>query len=418
MSNDDNANRMPDYMNDPEYIAETPNWDQVDSLTEHMEEVAFEEYTKAERLITKPQNREGYITIVDRDEISGVVYKRMIAPDNRLELSSIKELERLRSNRTYIIDKIFTSKRVHMLAGPSGVNKTSWLLPMIHDWYEGKDVMGFKSNPVPYLYVSCDRPLDGVGEVLERLGLEKWDLHCHSLGSIRRQFKLGSTRKLSIFDLTELFPYVKVFFIEGIASLKGMSKNPNDYAENMQYWSEVGHMCEERDITILGVTHCAKAKPGEKYDNPRDQIIGSVGLPASTDTLLIMQFDEAKDITNKGRKLYVLPRNVAPFSIRYKVGDKGRLEVMTEEEFQEQEVHAKQVAHTDSLSSTRKMMLMDSMLIWDGLPMPFTMDDIVKYAEFNNVSRASAYRWKDMKIQTGEILESSSKGKFVKGRIN
>lgn len=380
-------------------------------------EMEEEEYNKYDRLVVAPKNRDGFITIVDRIE-NGKPQYRMVPPDDRDFMDSSSALEQLRKDRYYIIDKVFTGRRVHMLAGPSGVNKTTWLLPTIKDWSEGKDVMGYKSYPAPYMYISCDRPLDGIGEVLERLGLQDWKICCHSLGSIREKFKLGSTRKLDVKDFTELFPRIKVFFIEGIASLRGSSRNPNDYAENMQYWSEIGHMCEDRDVTIFGVTHCAKAKPGEKYDNPRDQIIGSVGLPASTDTVMIMQFDESKDVTNKGRRLFVLPRNVAPFVMRYRLGEKGGLLPVTEEEWQENEERHKAVHKQEAISNAKRTMILDSLLIhWKDRMEPFTMREIVDYAELNGSSKTAAYRWKDDKIESRELIEVKQ-GQFRTGKLN
>lgn len=389
----------------------------VDAAIEY-EKIEEEKYASQTSLVIAPKNRDGYITIGDRNAVTGVPEKRAIMPNDKAYIDSSGTLRKLRSARYYIVDKLFTAQRVHMLAGPSGVNKTTWLLPMIKEWSEGKDVLGYKSNPVPYMYVSCDRPLDGVGEVLERLELQDWKICCQSLGSIRKEFNLGSTRKLTIKDFTELYPQIKVFFIEGIGTLKVSSHNPNDYAENMQYWSEIGHMCEDRDVTIFGVTHCAKAKPGEKYDNPRDQVIGSVGLPASTDTIMIMQFDESKDVTNRGRKLYVIPRNVAPFVMRFKLGEKGGLESVTEEEFQENETRIKKIHKQDLASNSRRTMILDSfLLLWQDKPGTFTMKEVVAYAEANGSSQPAAYRWKDDKIASKELIELKS-GHYRPSKLN
>src|SRR2546425_5842464 len=76
-----------------------------------------------------------------------------------------------------LIDVILPEREVSLLGGPAGSGKTTWALQtLVEQWQRGKDVLGFKSHPVPWMYVSSDRSLDSVSATLERIKVPSRDV--------------------------------------------------------------------------------------------------------------------------------------------------------------------------------------------------------------------------------------------------
>ncbi len=69
----------------------------------------------------------------------------------------------------WIIETLMPTREVHLIGGPSGVGKSTWLFQMLADWQKGLPVFGFKSNPGNFIYVSCDRSDQSVGMTMDRV---------------------------------------------------------------------------------------------------------------------------------------------------------------------------------------------------------------------------------------------------------
>src|SRR5882672_2794238 len=84
--------------------------------------------------------------------------------------------------RDHLVDRILPKYAVHLVGGPSGSNKTTWLLQtLVQEWSKGKLVLGNASHPVPWLYISADRPSDSVWETMERIGIPKDGMRIYSV---------------------------------------------------------------------------------------------------------------------------------------------------------------------------------------------------------------------------------------------
>src|SRR4051812_25576556 len=70
----------------------------------------------------------------------------------------------------YLVDKLLPKYQLHLIGGPSGAGKTTWLFQQIEEWRNGRDVLGHKSNPEPFVYVACDRSIDNLEQTRLRTG--------------------------------------------------------------------------------------------------------------------------------------------------------------------------------------------------------------------------------------------------------
>ena len=238
--------------------------------------------------------------------------------------------ERIRRTRRlgWLIERVWPEGTVHLLAGPSGVGKTTWMLPAIKDWSEGKPVLGFKSYPKPFVYIMCDRNDTDLQRTLDRLKLTNWEIPAYSIESLGHNDNyMIEPDTITIESLPRIFPWAKVFFIEAYNWFyKGSSKNGavGDYQATLRFWSKVRDHFSQRDLTIIATTHEAK---GNEYTRTRDKVYGNVGQVAVAGTIMTMEFDQKDEDT---RYLRIAPRDSKEFTCEYKFDESGILQFKAE----------------------------------------------------------------------------------------
>ncbi|SRR6266478_3025329 len=225
----------------------------------------------------------------------------------------------------YLIDPLFPTRRIHIIGGPSGSAKTTWLLQtLVLDWQHGREVMGCKSNPVPWSYIAADRTEDDLLETLERMHIPKDAFHYHCL--------FGSKER----DVCKIIRHVanlsykpKLIVIEGFAALMPAKTNINSYQDVRNFLEDITALVLELDITVIGVVHSPKTKEGEGYLNIRQKVLGSVAWAASCSTVVVAEEIYEQDTqgltSSSTRRFYFLPRNGANIHVDYQFNAEGRL---------------------------------------------------------------------------------------------
>lgn len=202
---------------------------------------------------------------------------------------------------SFLIDEVLPQGRVSLLGGVSDVGKTSFILPLLLEWEQGKPVLSKPSHPVPWAYVSGDRLLQDAHDKLNQLGIPKT--------AIRMIPASGRDHKgwLSIlFAAARLVPRPEFLVVEGFSEMCGESR-----AEVITHLEETGAMCQgcqefPTGLTVLGIVESPKQKPYERYPNPRQRISGSSawGYKAST-VLLLESVKGDEELLTDRRVLYV-----------------------------------------------------------------------------------------------------------------
>jgi hypothetical protein len=198
----------------------------------------------------------------------------------------------------YLIETILPKREVHLLGGPSGAGKTRWLLTtLLMHWRHGLPVLGYKSYPVPWVYIAADRTLDSVGRTMAGMGLSlsgipivpAWD------------DKLGLN---GIFDGIDKAG-ASLAIIESFGSFVEPPYNSNNVKSLLQLCSRA---CQKGNLTIIGVVESPKMKPYERYENPRQRISGAAAWGHFSETIFLVEPDP-KDPESLNRTLWVCPRN-------------------------------------------------------------------------------------------------------------
>jgi hypothetical protein len=213
---------------------------------------------------------------------------------------------RKRHHQDHLIDRLLPEREVHLLAGPSGAGKTTWLTAFLHSWSHGEAIFGNKSHPAPYLYISLDRSYSSVLRTLDRLGMAHDQFPFYeppdSITSATPLIKI-------IEDAKKKHPDVRLVVVEGIASRVPDGKS-NDYKIVADFLLSLRKTCEKLDITVLGVAHTTKTKGEDRYENPRQRIAGSVAWGGFSETIIILEPKDPEDVSeNAPRELMLLPRN-------------------------------------------------------------------------------------------------------------
>lgn len=218
--------------------------------------------------------------------------------------------------REFVIDQIFPVEQVHLIAGASGVGKSTWLLRMMVDWKDGKEVLGYPSFPLPFAYVSCDRGLSSIEATLERL-----EIDVASLPIIDGR---GHGLPFVVATAKEKVPEVKVLFIEGFQSMAPSVEGSKLYGATSRFLLESALLAESQHLTIIGTAHTPKMKEKEGYPDPRQKVSGSAAWAAYSETIILIERPKADDIYDARRVLYVLPRNAREEKFEFKLDDRGR----------------------------------------------------------------------------------------------
>jgi hypothetical protein len=250
------------------------------------------------------------------------------------ESNAIDETTRRRrefqANKKWIVDPIFPAGVMHLIGGPSGHGKTTWLLQMLWEWEQGLPMLGkYKSNPCPWVYVCCDRSLRETTETLQRLGYNNWQFEAYGLEDLLPQ----SGGKVKAPDLTEhifkRFPDVELFVIEGLQALmpdiqKGRSQNKQELLWALDLRLVLG----PQNKTIIATTHSPKvAAAGTVDQDARSKFLGSQGFIGTCSTMVGIERDAKVQDTINAK---IMGRNFADIDLKYTRDSRGMLRLEVE----------------------------------------------------------------------------------------
>jgi hypothetical protein len=289
----------------------------------------------------------------------------------------------------WVVDDIIPSEEVHLICGPSGAGKTTWLMQWLKQWHKGEveSFFGHKVNPQPFCYVSVERRQRAVQRKLKRLGIdpETFPWIASSISN-----RLSSLDKV-ISEARRKYPDTTVLFIDGFAYFApGPKPGKTEYKVVGEFLINCGHICEEKGLTIFAIVHSPKMKADEMYTNPRQRVLGSVSWGAIVDCIMILepQITETKQVTPL-RNFLLLPRE-APDEIYEMTFETGRLELIKE----------------DTLQAVMDAWLRDQVADdWE-----FMKSDAIDFGEDRGYCKRSVERWLEVRCKDG-VIQAETRGR-------
>jgi RecA-family ATPase len=202
----------------------------------------------------------------------------------------------------YLIDVILPARETSLMAGPSGAGKTRFWLPMmIHEWSKGLSVLGFKSHPVPWVYVASDRSEKSVHATLSDMGI-----HPSTFPMIP-----AWDRAMTISQILDAVKQHQAKF--AVIEAFGSFVESRHHCAIKQFLQAYHKMARGMDLTTLGIMESPKQKPHERYDNPRQRVSGFAAWAHFTETIVLVEFIAPADVSNSQRLLTICPRNAPAF---------------------------------------------------------------------------------------------------------
>ncbi len=219
----------------------------------------------------------------------------------------------------YLVDRIFPTNEIHIIAGASGVGKTTWAFQMLDDWRKGLPVLDHASHPVPFVYVSCDRSRQSVNTTWERVGVEPMP-YVDGRGVSRCENGFAAVLEAA----RRKEPNVRFLFIEAISLLVPGDNINQAYRNTADWLASTSKALEKEDLTILGTAHSPKQRANDQILDPRQLILGTVAWAAFAETIIAIQRLSPKSADDQRRTLMVLPRNSREELFQFGIDDNGR----------------------------------------------------------------------------------------------
>ena len=258
---------------------------------------------------------------------------KIMTPDE-IRQDSMERRRVLRGAERFIVDPIFPCGALHIIGGPSGLGKTTWLTQTLYDWEQGRPVLGGKSNPCPWVYVSADRSLMDGDRTLRRLGFEEWDAPMFAMEDVIPRNSLKQIeREPAIDQIVKKFPDIDLYVIEGLQAFlpntaRGQTQNKAEQLWCMRLRDEVLN----KGKTIIAVTHSPKMTEG--YRHNRENFLGSQALIGAAGTLISFNLPASavsgtrKDgVQTTDRVVRVMGHSFPEMCLYYSAGPNGALEL-------------------------------------------------------------------------------------------
>lgn len=269
------------------------------------------------------------------------------------------------------VKNLWPKHRLNLISGASGAGKSRWILPQLYALSEGKPVFDEPTQAVKIAYVCCDRTSEDAKDTIADLGFDPGKLPIYSF--------MDNEMEWSFANVINLVPAgTQLTFIEAIAALVP-GGNIIDYHAILRLGRQVHKTRRTSGIDFWGSTHTPKLKRGEDFKHTRDNIIGSGAWAGICGTIVHIHEAESGQ-----REIHILPRNAEPRTLYYEFAESGHL------------IECNLAVGTAILDIWLKAFKPGSTI---------TTEVVLTQAERSKVSRRTAFRWIDEKVNEGVLLK-------------
>lgn len=220
----------------------------------------------------------------------------------------------------YLIDGILPTQEVNLLAGVSDAGKTRWLFHWILDWADGKKVLGYKTTPVPWVYVSGDRTERNAIRTLQCMGVDPDRIPL--IPAFGAQEKSRDKIMEEIAKRGAQFAIIEAF--QSLVDAPGHGHQVKSFLSKMSAFTE-NYKMFPNGLTILGVVESPKLKPNERYTDPRQRVSGVSAWGYYSQTIFLIERPDPKATDDPRRVLYVCPKQGKRYELSGAFDDQGHL---------------------------------------------------------------------------------------------
>jgi hypothetical protein len=190
---------------------------------------------------------------------------------------------------------------VHLVGGPSGSNKTTFMIDVLESQLKGEKFLGHPTFKLPYLVLMSDRGQFAHLRTANRMRFDPDLIPIKFLPSVTGV----AAAKAILKEIENSAVLPAVVFVEGCDLLM---ENASKMEMVVPFLDAVQRIAAHYHISIIGSVGSPKTRQGEGYVSKRDGIFGTVAWSRKTETIAVLQYPGGDDMDVR-RTLSVLLRN-------------------------------------------------------------------------------------------------------------
>ena len=223
----------------------------------------------------------------------------------------------------YVVQNLLPAREVSILAGASGVGKSTFLMQMVAAIVNGETAfMGHDiSHPQRVAYIAADRTFDSYTELAARVGLDLRRLQTRSLvdDDTIDVTRLERDPMELLMSMIASFRSPTLVIIDPMVIFLGV--DPNRYQQVAPRLIRMGRWCRANNYTIMATHHATKARSDYSFMRPQDRISGSSALLGFTSSQLFLSGPD--EIKKPYAEFIAVNHNAPPEVIKLARNDRG-----------------------------------------------------------------------------------------------
>ena len=244
--------------------------------------------------------------IIDSIQRENITLNKTVTTEQKIITSKALMLTQY-PPRKWIVENLIGSG-LTILSGSSKIGK-SWLLFALAEAAStgGKFLDHYTVNKTSVLHLSLEDEERDIKERREMLAQKQAESYAGNDSlSIATEWKDGLD---GLNTYLRAHSEIKFVIIDTLGTFMPEIENMNDYAPTVKALTRIKKIADGLDIAILVVHHAKKGSSQEKGDW-MDQSLGSQGIVATADTIILLQRDIGDQTREKTGKLYATGRRI------------------------------------------------------------------------------------------------------------
>ena len=191
--------------------------------------------------------------------------------------NSTKKRNRRTRSDEFRIEKLLPAHSVSLIAGPTELGRTRWVMQILEAWRSRAGELGHNSNPAPFVYISTNRPEICLKRTLKRLGINP---EVFPFMSLRKEKDTNTV----INKARKRFPKAEWFFIDSLDYLVPGYKIES-FGVVRDFLVDLSWTCERKKITVIGVVRSTSTR----WASDRERVRGSVAWASLSATIILLE---------------------------------------------------------------------------------------------------------------------------------
>jgi len=226
----------------------------------------------------------------------------------------------LSPNDRYLVHALLPRNQISILAGASGVGKSTLILQLLGMIQRGEPLPGGHDYQpgMRVAFIKADRNTDELVDAALDCRCDITQMHVEGLVGQGFGQRIRLNSKGLLMELLARCLPCDVVVIDPLVALFG--DDPRMYNKMFGHLVELADWCAENSVTIWGTHHTVKARTDFGFKRPQDQISGSSALLGFSSTQMILCPPEGQIVTYQ---FHIVPHRLPPETLNFTRDDHG-----------------------------------------------------------------------------------------------